>query len=720
MGAALALALAFLLWPAFDLVGEGRVLRWHVGQPGFVQGGLELLLLFGLLAGLLWRRGRCSAWVAVVVAWLYLRRHHVDLPLLMALLHLELLLALGAGLLRLGGEPPGRGLAALDRPLFVGVIAWILLVLGVSLAGWGRPADLKLLAIALLLPAFWLGRSTPAVARAWRALDRQRGGARLLGVALLVLFLGWLARSNSLDGYDALWYGLRPQQVLAPAHSFFDHTGLVSPVYYFPKLYELLIAPLSSFRDHSYPLAFGVLVLAALAVVTWRFARSLGIGQRLALAGALVVVTVPAIANTAVSPKPDVFAALLVLMGGLWGWQGVRRRLGGGIAWMLAAFGLATAAKLGTPPFALALGIGVLLAAWLLRRRARWQAPPRSAWIVLGAAAVATLGLHARTWWLTGMPTVGPDALVALWQQLGFAWREPAGTLDWVKPQDWRDVPTLVRDLLFAPSVLSHIVVTWTGNIWLWLGLVGIALTPFAQPRGRRFPPASRVVAALLTPTLLAGLMLALGVGHIVRGGDGNYLIVAIVVAVLAGLHAVARATRPLRGAQALVLGVLAATAAGQYAYSFACANWNEPGTRPFDLDFTRSTFDTGTTVRARLASAGLADVAQALHELGGRSHLVGYVEPGELGYQLPARFEHLATISYSRPSYVADADTFRHFLSVACVDALILPRDAGQAAHLHPGPLALLPALRADPTVVRREFQRYELWYRPAPPGCR
>ena len=65
---------------------------------------------------------------------------------------------------------------------------------------------------------------------------------------LLVVALGWLAKSNHLHSYDPLWYGLRPEQVLAPTASFFDVTGLVSPVYYFPKLYELLIAPLSAMR----------------------------------------------------------------------------------------------------------------------------------------------------------------------------------------------------------------------------------------------------------------------------------------------------------------------------------------------------------------------------------------------------------------------------------------------------------------------------------------
>jgi hypothetical protein len=51
--------------------------------------------------------------------------------------------------------------------------------------------------------------------------------------------------------------------------------------------------------------------------------------------------------------------------------------------------------------------------------------------------------LTARTFVLTGMPTIGPDALFALWQTLGLHLHAPAGTLQWSKPHDWSSQPSV-------------------------------------------------------------------------------------------------------------------------------------------------------------------------------------------------------------------------------------------------------------------------------------
>ena len=703
--------IAGLLLPVANLAMPDRILAWHILQPGFVQGGIEL----AVLAVLLWKcfalRHAWASWAALAFIGLYLRRHHVDLPALMALLHLELLLALGAGIMRSTGRAPAQGLDDVLRPFLVGSAAWIALVIGLSLLGVGRPVDLKIAAGLLLIPVLIWGRTRPLCLRGWHALRMQRGVSLLVAVGILMVLLGWLARTNNITGYDPLWYSLRPQYVLAPEHSFFDETGLVSPVYYFPKLYELLIAPLSAFRDVSYPFAFGAGVLGLFGITVWRFGRALGVDRQLMLIGTLATITIPAIGNTALSTKSDVAASLLVLLGALWAWNAIRRHRLGELCWAFAALALASACKLIALPYAAALALG---AALMVRFDGRdhstraWQKPDRLDWSVAGLASLAALVVHARTWWLAGVPTIGPEPLMSLWRWLGMDMREPIGTLSWLKAQNWPDVPAQIYEILFAPSDLPHIIVSWTGNVWLWLMLAGTGFWWIGRSRRRLSDALPAPMMALLTPVLLTGAFLAVGVGHMFRGGDGNYLIIPIACAMLAGLMFAGRTAKEWSAARAVLLAMLLASSAMQFTYSFANSHWGEPGTRRFDLNFKRSTFDSKHMRSAILSQAQVDDIAAALAGKPADYRVVGYVETGEVGFWLPTRYEPIEALAFSRPEYLMTAASFRRFLEIARIDALILP--LGPEPALHDGPREVVAQLRGDPRVLSIRGQRYEL----------
>jgi hypothetical protein len=716
---AIVLGVAALLLPVFDLTAEGRILHWHVSQPGFRQGAVELLALGALLWLALSIKRAWAAWIAVIPCLLYLRRHHVDLPALMALVYLEMLVAMGALMHQWAERNTTRRISDPLRRLMIGIVAWILLAVVLSLLGLGRPVDLKIAAAVLVLPVFAFARTPPMIVGAWRALRRQQGIDLAIAVAFVLVALGWLARSNQLHSYDPLWYGLRPEQVLAPVRSFFDATGLVSPVHYFPKLYELLIAPLSAMRDFSYPLAFGVMLLGMLALLIHRDGRMLGLDRRMAMACALAVTTIPAIANTAVSPKPDLLAALFVLMA-LWlGWHAVRRRETGPLLWMLAAIALASACKLTSPPYAAAVVLGTGLAALLMQRKRQWQEPARSDLIVFVLALTATVAIHARTWWLTGLPTIAPEFLVQLWPKLGFRLVEPVGSLNWLSKQDWHDLPMLTYEMLLAPSGLGHLIISWTGNIWLWLPVAALLfwLAPAGQPGNRAsLAPA---VWALKTPTLLVGTTLAIGIAHLTRGGDGNYLMVPVAIATLSGALLASRATIANPGARAIVLSMLLLASAMQFAYSLANAQWAEPGTRAWDTHFDRSTFDTKHRRFAELRRAGLEDIAAQLAQHPAGYRVIGYVPGDSDGHWLPARFESLATISYSRPAYVTSAQGMQHFLDLTCIQAVLFPLDPALWSDLPPETIRLLPEIRTIPGSTRFIGQRYELITLPVRPDC-
>ncbi|HVF35920.1 MAG TPA: hypothetical protein VND91_11415, partial [Candidatus Saccharimonadia bacterium] len=683
VGLALAAIGALILVPAWDLAAPGRILNWHVRQPAFVEGALEALAVYALvLAGFAMRARGAGAWLAAITIALYLRRHHVDAPALAAFVYFEAQFAAGALALR-AARANERHLDDIRVRFLAGTCVFALGLLASSLLGYGRPADLLVVATAASLVVLLTARATPVTLQLLRHIRSLRAGDLALAAGLLVWAVVLLARSNQTTGYDALWYGFRPEHVLAPARSLFDETGLLAPVFYFPKLYELLLMPLSAASDFSFPLAYGVLLLSFGAWVAYDASRRFGADARLALCAAALWMTLPAIANHALAPKPDLFAGLLVVLTAMCLHLALRGRDAGTLCYGVAAGALAIQAKLVAIPYVgvLLLATCALLALDARRshdRDARWLRPDRAALGALAAALVITAVLTTRTLMLAGVPTIGPDALLDVWLALGFALEEPIGTLDWTRAQDG-DVMRLTADMLLFPSRLEHIMITWIGNAWLWLAGFGLLAAWLLQRR----VALDGTGIALVAPVLAIGMTLALGVAYKYRGGDGNYLIAPLALGTILTAACVSRVLEGHRALGRTALAGCVAAALLHMLFSFANASWAMPGTRTFDLDLARSPIDTRHLRRRELIESGLAEFENWLQRTGPRPlRVVGYAQREDHAYWLSARYEALGHAHYMRSEYVDDAAGFARFLEAAQIDVVLLPELFDPGAH--------------------------------------
>ena len=665
----------------FDIVVTGPF-HWHFRQPGVLPGAIEALCLYGALL-LAWQRlPRFALGITIVVGWLYLRRHHVDAPALAGWIYLEGIVAFGALFLRhrhdAGGRrfmPPGMS------SMLVGVAIWLVSMIGVSALGMGRPGHLLALAALVLLPALALRWRETLALQFGGALRESSAGERAGLLALLVWMLVLLARTNGTEGYDSLWYPLRPDLVLVGANSFFDDLGLVHPVHYTLKGWELLIAPLAQGRDFSYMIAPTVFAMAGLLWVVDVFLRDRFVAAPARVMALVLIATVPAVANSALLAKADVFAALLVVLAAVVSMRMAVLRTLAGWPWLLAISMLAFGFKMNALPYlAVILLVLVGWSVWFWRERQR-SAPvdPRASdrgdpmgWIALVATSLAVIGFMLRTWWLTGMPTVAPSILVSLWQWLGFELRPHIGGLEWAFPQRWGDVPRLIVDWLFRPSRMPHIVVTWTGNVWFVCSLM--LLASFARrttlPRTGIAAPAWPMLIVAIT-----GLVLAVAIRYHSRGGDGNYFIPAVAAAIALSVPALwsrfPHSVHRIALASALVVMALF-----QASYAFVSASWGEPGTRPFDLDFTRSVRDTPLRRQDALRADGLERIADYLSSRRDVRHGIGTVA-GTPVYWLPARYESLQTFSFTRNELVNDLAALEVYVSRFGIDFVLVPKDA-------------------------------------------
>lgn len=675
-------ALAACAIVAWGLIVPGPF-DWQLSLPQTVEGGAEAILLMLALAllqavpGQSWRLALSGA-----VAALYLRRHGVDAAVLLTVFYLEFAIALGAAVQRAAGAGLPRSIEDYLRCFLLGLAAWSVSAWSLSAFGQGRALDLRYLSLLLLIPALW-ARARPLSLHLWARSQRWAWGER----ALFAVLAGWMlvlyARTEVAFSFDGLWYGLRPEDVLTADGSVFDALALVSPVHYFPKLYEVFLLPLSGLGDASALSGVTILVLGLIALTSARIAARLGIASRRAqLALGALVLSLPALANAALEPKPDILCALALLLAWLFGGDWLLQRRPGDLAWALSAAAIALSSKLIAVPYLGLLGIA-LAAGWRACAPSPATTPAatsqRLAWIALALATTAAAFVMARTWLLAGMPTIGPDPLYKLWTMLGFHLHEPAGTMTWATPQQWDQVPGLILDWLLRPHRMEHIAISWPGNVWLWLPLCGLLLR---NPTQHSAAPAGayRLSGAALA---LCGAVLALGWQYHARGSDGNYFIVAVVAASTLGFAFAWRCAGSARAPRASLLGIVLLFAAFQAGYAFVSAAWT-PGTRAFDLDFLRSPRDLREADEEALKSATLQDIAYFLRARDHVARAIGCA-PFRPGVALPARFEDLPAITLSRPEYTRNPAAVLAYMRRFGIQYLLLPRpdpDKPETVH--------------------------------------
>jgi hypothetical protein len=707
------LCIAVVAWQVF---GSAPFL-WASKLPRSWQGGIEAGVVVALLACM----ARIEAagmrmFVGGLIAFLYLRRHAVDAALLVDAFYLESVIALGYVVRRRLGMPVAATQLDYLGCLVLGLACWSTLAWGASLAGFGGVHALRWLSLVLAVVAF-AQRPTPWFVFAHRRFTQFGRHERMLVAALAGWLLVLLARTNVAFGYDSFWYGLRGERVLVATGSAFDALGLVSPVFYYPKLYELFLVPVSALGDTSVITGVTVGLFGFALLACNELLRELGVRERAArLACVGGCATLPAIANVAIMAKPDLPAALLLLVGAVYGIRHATNRSPSAALWMLACLTLATQIKLTAIPYAGVLVVCVAAARWLARTTDPadpWTGPRAREAIAVATFAVATTALITwRTWVLTGVPTIGPDPLLHVWRWFGLVPHPPAGTLNWTRPQHWSDVPALVLDILFRPQHLPHVVISWVGNVWLWL--IAMAVLLRRAPLPSRIPSAAFIAA---TGLALTGLVLMLGLRYNVRGADGNYFIAAVVPAVLLGFAALwhtLEARPPLRRT---LLAALAAFCLFQAAYAFVSAGW-APGTRRLDLDFGRSPRDRSQQDAHAFASGGLARIATYLKAVPGTPHVVGCVH-GVTGLRLSATYEDLWSIGDSRPEYVGTPAGFLKFLDTQHVRFLVMPNAGPRVTS---GPKPAIIEVMSDPSrfgltrlIVDRKYTLYR-WDPPEP----
>jgi hypothetical protein len=690
LGFALAAGLAGIaLW---NMVDAGPF-RWHILQPRFRQGLIEILVLatISTAATRYWRKH--GLWLALGAIAFYARRQNIDYSLALVVVYSAGIIATGEIARRtLGLHRPETG-ASLSRIVeafvlgvtFFALAQWLVALTGIGflgtiVTGWA-------LALGALAGYMAIAYTNHEPSRLHQSITQGLATFRadsfiaFVSYFLILLGLSAIAKTNYAIDSDSLWYGLRPDRVLFHGGGLFSPSNLSPQVYYYPKLYEVLVTPLSRSGDISSIAAFGVACWAGFLLSSAALASLITSDRRLIIAFALMAGSTPAMIGIAPTAKGDLLAAALTVAGLV---KLVEFNRTGNLRFAVlsaASLIIAPLVRMAVLPY-VAIVSCCLLASYgiaLWTRSVAADSPPhrqRRLWLVVIAATVVFLLVSLRTYKLTGLPFITPGSLQHLFEGMGFNIHFPAtGSVDWSAVP----IPPLggvVFDFLFAPAALPHVVLGWTGNVWALLAVVGIA---GLAVKGWR-PKLTRndyLFGALLIATggLFFIILASQNLG--IRGGDGNYFIVPITALLAIGLLLCRRL--PVAAIKGLSLGSGLVSAA-----IFMMANglwWT--GTNEFDFNLARDPLDGEQFQNQKFSNGGMLEVFEATKECGADIAAVGALARPN-AYLLPYRYEALTEIAWA-PAFVESPRALANYLRDTGVDLLLLPREGSADRFLSP-----------------------------------
>ncbi len=711
----IALPAYFFLWKTY---------AWHLKQPETVQGGIELLVIYLILAlvAMVKRVPWFATAVVLILSMLYLQIHSVLLAAAVAWVLLECLIQVGSAVQRLARAEDGRSqdIRHYLLRMITGIAAWTFGALLLSAFGLGTAASLRVYSIILAGCSIAYAPMIPLSVMLSRGFERLGSRDRFAALIVGVLILTQFGKANYGNDYDSMWYGLRPERVLVGPHSLFDNLRLMHHVYYYPKQFEILTLPLAQLNHGSFIIPFNVVLFAICLLAIYGIVRSLDIERTLAFLVTALVGSIPAFSNMASTAKTDTIQSLYAFIAVLFLWNWSKHRSAPDFCYGLAAVLGMAGTKISAYAYAPMLMLGFLATGvWVHCCTARngiwstsdtigktgggWKYSPL---VALGIAFCSGIGLMSRSWLLTGTPTM--PAFVDKWELLGltpkYPWSESGFIFSGAPIDSYKEFFLYWGRLLFNPKAYSHYVMAWPGNAGFFFVCVLLILLAF---RAVRFNRQIRFLLASL-PVMVGGIITACLVRTPDQGfTDGNYYAIPVVLAILsiAGVLASSSSkTRTILMAGSICFLLL------QLPIMFV-SHWSwHPGTQPFRFVLNKTLFDRKAEIESGLRRAGAWELEEYLQANPGKGLCVGFAGGEETAlHALSCIHEDFEQTAPPFWRLFASQEAFRGYLQWAHPDLLIMPKALSYAPCGPGTPIrSVFEELSKNKEVVRVESKNF------------
>jgi hypothetical protein len=648
--------------PLYDF--SRNIFGWHFQQPDFVQGGIELLsiLIFlfvcGFASGTKWKY-----LLLIAITEAYLRRHNVDVALLIAFLYAESLIGLGYYFY--------KDISIYKIPSFFifGACLFVLFSMALSLINLAR-MDLLIGLACIPLALFYLTSFRNSLLyKLYSSINEIYLTTHLTRFVYLLLYVCLLmvaAKTAYGISYDEIWYSLRLNEDLNINGSFFEDLKLLGNwVHEYPKFFEILIFPLQLFQSYTVSRIFTVMVLGVGLIAAHEFWEGHQLSTRQRSLLSVVLISIPVVVGIAASAKADFFAAFIFLVSVFYFLNGVNQRDLGFILNSIALLVLTLAIKLSAFPYVIVFFLLYLYVAIASRnefKRPNWG-QIRVLILFVATFAVVT----CRTLYITGVPIVGiadmSSSISTIYELLGLKYKYPYGPVEsGVLDKDKIDSLKLLFNIFVFPSGVRQ-VFCWISNISIPFTIMAI-IWSVKYRRARN--EALLVVLSFFLMVCIIGLIFN---NKREIGGDGNYYLMSLMVIITIG----AIALRLIPNSNLPIIVMCSIYIVGNLPIAFVSSPSWHIGTRGFDLVFNEAPFDKSYIRNQEVASNGLLDVRNYLAGLD-QSRCVALAESGNYSlYFLGCRTEVSTTIIRLRPYLLAKEDGLFNFLKEKKVTHLVV-----------------------------------------------
>jgi hypothetical protein len=668
------LVFILIVFPVFSFFNQGPYLTF-LANSNVYQGFIELLILglffYFTISAHFPKLKTYIQFITILVFVLSLRRHNVDIPILIIALYFNSFFFIGSYIKK--NEFP----ISFQIPLSIaiGMIFFALICLFLSLFNLAKDFILvSILSLISFISFFLKGRNLFSGFKLLYNSSVIKNHPFFSSLIVLV-FLMLIFQTNNYPGYDEFWYTLRSHELLNRDGSFFEK--IVYPdnwVAYYPKFTEILIYPLQLFPNYGMSKLFNVATWGLISFVIFSYLTSVKQIKK-TFVFTLVIMVIPCFSNMAIFTKGDVLALFFFLIAFLFMLKSIENLRFSDFLFAIVISLVAVTARLSAMPYTfIFIFFFMFYFVTKVRKNKLNYIIERSEWFFLVSSVLLVFLLFFRTYYLVGVPFVQIPFSRSINGFLGFSYNFYLQPLQ-VDMGCKIGFFEVLFSSLFQPMKLKSSI-AWYSNFYFLLMI--LTLYFFFIFRKREKIKIEYIFSFILIGAfwILTGVFLA---NEFYIGGDGNYFLIPVVISsmVFAGflvkqpvdeviIKTIFVSYFPLHLILTLITG----------------PNW-DPGTDKFHLNMIQNPFS-GQSNKLRyrneaISKMGIQDMITHLPDE--KNIYLGGIGRDILGFKLGCSYINLRNVELSRGYLVADYQTFLNLLKSSGINFLLFPNET--IAHL-------------------------------------
>ncbi|QGQ98483.1 hypothetical protein EHS13_28175 [Paenibacillus psychroresistens] len=523
------IAILFQIIPYNKLILNG-VFKYPSNQIGTIQSGIEFLCLLILFFGMSFIKNRNKFVISfLVVIFLFLLFHQVLLAAVLGIVYFEIIIMFGSFIFKILSINSKDGIRKYLDFFIVGLTIWCFLAIVLSFAGYGNINCLRVLTIFIALISFINHKCIPLVFCIVKEISISNILERLFQLFITLTILVQYGKLTNVIDFDSMMYGLRPEYVLFGESSFFDNLGYVLFPYYYPKLFELFLAPLSNLDSFSFIYSGNVFVLILLTLTIYIFIRENGSKKIEALIVTSVTISIPMVSNMASTAKPDLFNALIIVLATFYFWNWIKTNNFNSLILGLIGSTISLSIKFNSFLFVPLIIFGVFILRLINNKyeikyykKIKTNNYPIISILIL--SFLVLLGVCYRTFILTGYPIF--PLLSNLWGIIGFKLKYPFLNLN-IVPTNSLNFMEIIKHwyhLVLDPNKYSNFAMIWPGNLYIFL-LIITTLLSFMHFNKKNYK-----LFFVVLPMFIAFIYFLTTAA---KGGDGNYYLAPVILIIV-------------------------------------------------------------------------------------------------------------------------------------------------------------------------------------------